>query len=240
MELSANARMMWDFDGYQTDEFLQEFCSEYFGNISQCAPKVYRDFYNSFWTQKKPDIPGFDRQYLFQDMRYARAHEQLLPEIPKGRNLNPLSDHGMDVNGNYFRIVPEDNGASNQIQAILNGVANSITKLTTVVAEADACLAAIPKGRAFFNDHVRVQAQFMLDLNRIFNSTASAMNVMPDRSHAVILLKDAQRFATAIHDDLHEAEHDRFTEWYNGDKLFGVAHLRDLINTTIQALEASY
>jgi len=241
MELSANALMMWDFDSYQTDVFLEEFSDEYFGSSTTCVAKVYRDFYNSYWTQKKPDIPDFDRQYLFQDERYARAHEQLLPAIPKGRNLNPLSDHGMDVNGNYFRIVPEDNGASNQIQAILNGVANSITKLTTVVAEGDACLAVLSvQGRAFFNDHVLVQTRFMLDLNRVFNSTASAMNVMPDRAQALAQLKDAQHFAAAMQNDLHEAEHGRFTGWYSGDKLFGVTHLRDLINTTIQALEAGY
>ena len=31
MEMSANARMMWDMQAYNTDSFLIDFCSQYFG-----------------------------------------------------------------------------------------------------------------------------------------------------------------------------------------------------------------
>jgi len=99
LELSANARMMWDFEGYRTDAFLREYCSRYFGaeNAERVAA-LYRDFYASYWTQKKPDLAGFDRQYVFQDMRYARALEQILAALPKGRDLNP--------NGQERRVFP--------------------------------------------------------------------------------------------------------------------------------------
>ena len=238
LELSANARMMWDFDGYTTDKFLLDFCAEYFGaeNAEKVA-KVYRDFYNSYWTQKKPDIPGFDRQFLFQDMRYARAIEQIVSQIPKGRDLNPLKDSAMDSGGRYFRIVPQDDGATNQIEAIMNGTTRSIAKLTAVVAEADACFKSTPpEKRDFFNDNLRVQARFLLDLNRTLQSTARAMDFLPDRNKAATALKDAERSALSMRDDLRRAEHEPFAGWYEGDHLFGVMRIQQRIDTAFREI----
>ena len=99
---------------------------------------LYRDFYESYWTQKKPDLEGFDRQYIFQDMRYARAMEQILPQLAKGRGLNPLNETKMDKNGGYFRTVPADNGAQSQIEALVKGTTLSISRLTAVVDQANA------------------------------------------------------------------------------------------------------
>lgn len=238
LELSANARMMWDFDRYRTDEFLRDFCAQYFGpeNADRVA-NLYRQFYNSYWTQKKPDLPGFDRQYLFQDMRYARAMEQILAKLPKGHDLNPLTDGAMDTAGRYFRIVPEDNGAKNQIEAILHGTADSINKLTAVVAEADACFAALPPPqRAFFNDNLRVQAHFLLDLNRALQSVARAMELLPEREQAINALRGAGRFAASMRADLQQAEQDRFAGWYDADRLFGLARLEQRIAAAIANL----
>jgi hypothetical protein len=227
LELSADARMMWDFNGYGTDDFLQEFCAQYFG--ADHAPRVaalYRDFYQSYWQQKNPDLPGFERQYVFQDERYARAMEQILTVIPKGRNLNPLNELKMDKNGGYFRIAPADNSADSQIDAILKGTANSFSKLKPVVAGADAEFASLAPGRReFLNDNLRVQAKFMLHLNEALHAVAQAMSAMPDRNRASERLDAATRALAAMRDALRESEHDRFNGWYDGDRLFGMAAL---------------
>ncbi len=231
LELSANARMMWDFEGYRTDAFLRDFCAQYFGagNAERTAA-LYRDFYNSYWTQKRPDIPGFDRQYVFQDMRYARAMEQLLAAIPKGRDLNPLNETRMDKNGGYFRIVPADNGTSSQIEAIGKGTGESIAKLEAIVKRAD------PPPTQFFSDHLLTQARFMLGLNQVLHATAHAMEVMPDRRQAAGCLREAERQLGALREILRAAEHDRFQGWYDGDRLFGLDKLKQKIQQAIQEL----
>jgi hypothetical protein len=251
LELSANARMMWDFDGYRTDAFMDEFCAQYFGRAN--APRVaalYRDFYNTYWTQKKPDLPGFERQYLFYDLRYARALDEILAQLPKGRDLDPLydwrSDYGMpvtgkddkkDLSGRFFSIVPEDNGAKTQIEAILTRTAASTSKLTAVVARADALLSSLPRQEGvFFNDNLRVQARFMLDLNKVLHDVAQAMEVLPDRRKAVDSLQAAGRAASAMYDDLREAEHGRFTGWYDSERIFGLNQLKEKISLAIRAL----
>jgi hypothetical protein len=231
LELSANARMLWDFEGYRTDAFLREFCAQYFGDANaDRAAALYRDFYNSYWTQKKPDIEGFDRQYIFQDMRYARAIEQILSALPKGRDLNPLNEMKMDKNGGYFRIVPTDNGTASQIEAIVKGTTESIARLESIVAR------ATPPLSPFFNDHLRTQARFMLGLNQALAATAHAMEAMPDRGRAISCLKEAGNRLADLRNVLHEAEHDRFAGWYDGDHLFNLEKLRQRIQATIKEL----
>jgi hypothetical protein len=238
LELSANARMMWDFDGYRSDTFLEEFCRAYFGG--EKAPDIaalYRRFYDSYWTPKKPDLSGFDRQYIFQDQRYARTIEQLLPQLTKARNLDPLNERTRDAVGRYFRIVPEDSGAKTQIDAILNGTAASIERLTGVVDDADRQLPSIPEpGRVFFNDNLRVQAYFLLHLNHVLRSVAQAMEVLPDKGRAIDSLRAARQSAAAMQGALREAEHDRFTGWYDGDRVFGLDRMKTRIERAISEL----
>jgi hypothetical protein len=239
LELSANARMMWDFDGYSTDAFLEDFCAQYFGR-EQAAPAaaLYRDFFHSYWTQKKPDLPGFERQYLFQDMRYARALEQLLAQFPKGRDLNPLNESKMDNRGGYFRIVPADNGAQDQLGAIVKGTSASISRLSAVVAGAENLLPSLPADRrVFFTDNLAVQARFMLHLNETLRAAALALQSLPDMRKAADSLKVAAKSISAAQDALRVAEHGTFAGWYEGDRLFGVAKLKQRIQTTISELE---
>ncbi len=232
LELSANARMMWDFEGYRTDAFLKKFCGQYFGTENgERVAALYRDFYDSYWTQRKPDIAGFDRQYVFQDMRYARALEQILPALGKGRDLNPLNETRMDKNGGYFRIVPEDSGATSQIDAILKGTAASIAKLRAVAARAETPVSPL------FNDHLRTQARFMLGLNQTLHAAAQAMADLPDQRKAAKSLEEAGRCLASLRGILHEAEHDEFTGWYDGERLFGLEKLGQRIQTALQELQ---
>jgi hypothetical protein len=238
LELSANAAMMNDLGSYRTDGFLEQFCGQYFGPANGAAvAALYRDFYDAYWTQKKPDLPGFDRQYVFQDQRYARAIESILAQLQKGRNLDPLDERAKGAAGGYFRIVPQDNGAANQVDAILHGTSAAIERLTPVVARADALRPVIAEqGRSFFNDHLRVQAHFMLHLNRALQSVAGALAALPDKGNAARSLRSARESLGAIKAVLHEAEHDRFTGWYDGDRLFGVSRLTERVDAAIGAL----
>ncbi len=238
IELSANARMMWDFEGYRTDAFLKGFCTQYFGaEHAERVAALYRDFYNSYWTQKKPDLAGFDRQYVFQDMRYARAMEQILARLSEGRELNPLNETRMDKYGGYFRIVPEDCGAASQIGAIVNGATMSISRLSSVVARADAEFSSLPVGmREFFNDNLRIQARFMLRLNQALRAVALAMECLPDKGAATASLREAAGDLAAMREVLHEAEHDKFTGWYDGDHLFGLDKLSERVQNSLAEL----
>jgi len=217
--LSANAAMMWDFHAYDTDRFVREFCVRYFGaEHADEAAALYRDFFNSYWQQKRPDIAGFERQYIFQDERIARAGTALFRLLRKRQSeANPFDDRGMG----YFRIVPADCGAANQLEAVIKGTQASAERLRGVVSGCDALLERLPRqSRAFFNDNLRVQARFMLQANLWLNALARAMAASPDSGPC---LAEAEQYAEAMRSVLAEAEHDVFEGWYTGDDKFGVA-----------------
>jgi hypothetical protein len=106
--------------------------------------------------------------------------------------------------------------------------------LNGVGTRAQASLPAIPKqGRNFFNDNLRVHAQFMHHLNRTLNGVARAMLVLPDKGRAVESLRSAQQSTSAMREVLCEAEHGSFTRWYDGDRLFGLDRLTQRIDRAI-------
>jgi hypothetical protein len=245
MTMSANAEMMWGFQEYDTDAFLTEFCSEYFGaEHASDAASLYREFFNSYWQQKQPDLDGFERQYIFQDMRYARAIEQLTAHFSRGYVPNPLQDRAawVPIPGEYFRIVAEDNGTENQLEAIIKGTEASIAKLKVVVAKGERLADALPSSRrVFFNDNLLVQARFMLHLNETLNAVTQAFMTLETGAEekTVELLDNAANSLDATQSALDQAEHSRFTGWYDSDTKFKMDGLEERIQQARNSIQAA-
>jgi hypothetical protein len=178
-ELSANAEMMWRFKEFDAGTFLVNFCTRYYGaEHAADIARLYRDYYQAYWTQKPADIPGFDRQYIFQDMRYARATEMLLKDMaanvyrPNPLDGNPLDDPSKGSVG-YFRVEVQP-GDTNQIGALLRGTAESGQKFAEVVTRANALLPLTGQGQIFFNDNLLARAKIMVALNTLLHETSLA------------------------------------------------------------------
>ena len=229
---SANAQMMWDFTGYDTDSFVKQFCTRYFGakDAEQIA-SLYKDFFASYWQQKKGEIAGFEQQYIFQDLRLSHASEELLKLLKKGKfNANPFNDRGKG----FYRIVPADSGKKNQIDAVIKGTDASIKKLRSVISESHALDKTVAQqGRTFFNDNLRVQASFMLEANQLLNSLARALKSFPDKQKTLEYLLKAKQAIETMPSVLAEAEHDNFEGWYSKEEIFGIKKLKDSVSQAI-------
>ena len=232
MELSANAAMLWDFDAYSSDRFLTAYCATYFGPThAGRAAALYRAYYDAYWRQRRPDLPGFDRQYLFQDLRYQRAILSLCRAFDQPFDPNPLHDLAAEqAKGRTFRIVPEDNGATTQVAAILNGTARSAAAFERVVKDAEALSADLQGGpQTFFNDSVRQPAAYLLGLNQCLSelTTAYAATDPADRR------AKARAAAAALgraEQALRATQHGVFATWYAGDKVFGFKAVRQAVD----------
>ena len=155
------------------------FCTRYYGpDHAADIARLYRDYYQAYWTQKPADIPGFDRQYIFQDMRYARATEMLLKDMAASvYRLNPLDGNPLDDPSKgsvgYFRVEPQP-GDTNQVGALLRGTTESGQKFAAVVARANALLSSAGQGRIFFHDNLLARAKIMVALNALLDETTLA------------------------------------------------------------------
>ncbi len=211
MELEAHARMMWGFDGYDSDAFLEDFAGRYFGAAhAQPVAELYRDFYHAYWEQRPPTLEGFERQFFFHDLRYSRAMRDILSRLENADpTVEPLGA------SDFYRIDPTHVGASNTLEAILAGTGESIAKLENVTARAEAMLGEIDeRRRPFFHHHIRAQAGFMLNVNRTLRSLALAMRDFDDpwlRENHLAAAHDAYGQARAF---LRETETGRFENWY--------------------------
>ena len=235
-ELAANAAMMWRFKEFDADAFLRGFCERYYGaeHAAELA-RVYRDYYEAFWMQKRPDIPGFDRQYLFQDMRYARAAEMLLKDMAANVNRpNPLEGHPLDDPSKgsvgYFRVELQP-GDADQCDAMLRGTAESGRKFAAVVARANTLLPPVGPGRIFFTDNLLVRAKIMTALNTLLHETTLAYRAAGAAQGRRQHLEAALAAADAVKAALDETKHGTFGQWYDGDEKFGLKALRASLKT---------
>jgi hypothetical protein len=242
LELSANAEMMWDFKTFRADSYLRKFSAAYYG--AKWGPEIaalYEAFFNSYWQQKKGDLQGFERQYLFQDMRYARAAEMLLDDLEKGKykenplDNNPLDDPSKGSVG-YFRVVPADNGDLNQLEALTRGTAIAIDKLEKISFEADQLYKKLHEGKIFFDDNLRGQACFMLHINRSLNYLVRGYQ---SRDNIKVRRKFLQQSLAEIHlaqQRLLVSQHPPFVGWYANDTKFGIRVLEQRMSSLIAKL----
>ncbi|MBA7530594.1 hypothetical protein ES705_22803 [subsurface metagenome] len=127
LELSANAKLLWDYDSYNTDQYMIDYCTQYFGEkYAEEISALYNAFYDAYWIPKESEFEGLERQFVFQDLRYARAFDHIFDEFYTSGdeiNMNPLHKIGYEsVPGRTFRIDFKYNHAENQVDALLNGI----------------------------------------------------------------------------------------------------------------------
>jgi hypothetical protein len=233
LTLSAHASMMWDFASYDSDHFLSDFCQRHWG--ARHGPQIaglYRDFFNAYWQQQRPDIPDFPRQYLFHDLRIARAARDLMRatiEPVPGAEL--LGDRGIG----YYRIVPEDNGTTSKADAVRLGLQQAAKRFTKI---ADRCDALSPQldeqGRGFFDQSLRLQARFLSAAAECTAACAEAYLAGADRAvHDGWVLK-AKSAADLMAKLLMEPDSSGpLKHWYAPEKIFGLQETREMIQRRV-------
>ena len=236
LTLSANADLLWRFESYDSNEFLKDFCAQYFGNRSaELIAGLYRDYFYSYWNQKKNNLEGYDRQYIFHDLRYKQTVMQLSEKFFDPVNLNPLEDYSWEQLPNRtFRIIPEDNGAETQIEAIINGTGEAYKKFKKVAQTADSVYQMFDnQKRVFFDDNLRSVAYFMMYLNESLLNYCHAYISQPGVEQRGYLEK-ALNAARDARQSIYESAHDQFDTWYSKERIFDID---DYINRIDQTLK---
>ena len=221
MELSANAKMLWDYNSYNTDEFMLNYCKQYFGaNHAKEIAKLYNDYYNSYWQPKPSEFEGMERQFLFQDLRYARAFDHINEVFysSKGElNMEPLHKIGYEsVPGRTFRIDNEFNKSQNQVDAILYGMEKTIPKFESVASRCTELMFQLEKDKqTFFNDNLRTYSYYMAYLSKTLYHFVYAYKNQAKKDVLIKNLELAQDEAILAKKYLLEGQHGIFSTWYS-------------------------
>lgn len=221
LELSANAKLLWDYDAYDSNQFMIDYCTRYFGETyASKMADLYREFYQAYWIPKKSEFEGLERQFIFQDLRYARAFDHIYDEFfaASGEvNMNPLHKIGYEsVPGRTFRIDMEYNHAENQVDALLNGMLETIPKFERVAERCTEMMAKLEEDRqTFFNDNLRIFSYYMFHLSKTLYHYVLAYKFQEDKEILLRNLDLASREARLAQQYLFEAEHGVFSTWYS-------------------------
>ncbi len=220
-ELSANAKMLWDFNNFNSDDFLLEYCSQYFGpEHAKEVAHLYKDFYNAYWQPKESEFPGMDRQFLFQDLRYARAFDHIYRVFYSSGepvNMNPLRDIGYErVPGRTFRIDLKYNNSNNQVDALLYGMKKTIPGFESVAARCSRMIYQLDDDKqTFFNDNLRIYSYYMTHLSKSLFHYVYAYKHQSDKNILIRNLDLAGAEAVRAKQYLYEAQHGIFYNWYS-------------------------
>lgn len=242
LELSAHARLLWDFASYDTDRFLRDYCTQYFGETHAPAiAQLYREYYQSFWEPKKSEFPGMERQFVFQDLRYARVFDhvsRVFYAAPGAPNLNPLRDIGYErVPGRTFRLDLKDLGAANQIDALIAGMQRTLPRFQAVAERCTEIRSRLePDRQVFFNDNLRVYSYTMASLSRALLEFLSAYRHQENRTALLEHLDRAEQAVDAAQRYLHETEHGVFATWYRDAEPMSRTVQLDSWKSTLRAL----
>ncbi len=233
LTLSAHACMMWDFTRYDSDRFLGEFCARHFG--AKHGPQVaalHRDYFNAYWQQRKPDIPGFPRQYLFHDLRVARAARDLMRA-----SVNPVPEAELlgDRGIGYYRIVPEDSGAATKVEAVRLGNQQAAARFAEVAHRCDAISPQLDaQGRRFFDQSLRLQARLMAAASECTAACAAAYESRHDPAAHARHMQKAQTAANTLSDLLaHNDPTSPLKDWYAPETIFGLQETREMIQRRV-------
>ena len=187
---------------------------------SQGSGLLYKDYYNAFWQPKKAEFPGMERQFLFQDLRYARVFDHIYRVFYSSAdtvNMNPLHDIGYErVPGRTFRIDSELNNRKNQVDAILYGMKETIPKFEAVAIRCTEMLNILDKDKQiFFNDNLRIYCYYMSHLSKTLYHYVYAYKHQSDKDVLNRNLDLAQHELLRAKQYLNEAQHGRFSNWYS-------------------------
>jgi hypothetical protein len=160
-----------------------------------------------------------ERQFLFQDLRYARAFDHVYEKFfspDTTPDLNPLHKIGYEsVPGRTFRIDFQHNDADNQVDAILNGMQNAIPKFESVARRCSEMMLQLEDDKkTFFNDNLRIFSYYMTHLSKTLYHYMYAYKHQSDKDVLVRNLDLAHIEAVRAQQYLHEAQHDEFARWY--------------------------
>jgi hypothetical protein len=207
--------------------------------------QLYKEFYQAYWNQKESEFEGLERQFVFQDLRYARAFDHIYDvfyDSDEEVNMNPLRKIGYEsVPGRTFRIDAGYNQADNQVDALINGMQQTAPKFERVAAKCSEMMPLLDKDRQlFFNDNLRIYCYYMAHLSKSLYHYVRAYKYQQDREVLIRELDLAYLETLRAKQYLSEGAHGIFSTWYsNAEPMKRTFQIDSLLNKIVNLRETA-
>lgn len=231
--LEAHARLLWDPDGYDTDSFLEQFA------IREAGPEhapgtvaLYREFYDAYWIQKPAVLPDLPRQFLFHDLRIARATRELLKAATEVKARESLLD---ERESGFYRIETDAGTIESKVEALIAGMKRSSEAFAAVAANGRELVEALPQDRrAFLREGLLRQAEFMSAASLCLLASAEGYQGRSNGKTYIEAMGRALEAVERMERALDDKEEVTFGGWYGSETIFGIAETRAMIERRVK------
>jgi hypothetical protein len=216
--VDAASRMLWDFDGYDPDRHLADWCGRRFGPAARQAEHGYRRLFESFvGDAEQNERRWMDGEILHLGERVTRLLGQRLAEG------QPLVNHPERVREKLARIERQ------------------LADVLAAGREADEVLARLEGAdRRFFEANFVAQQQILVGLLEWTGHTLRAALALAEKGtdEAVEELQAALAAMERIARAQALATRGRWQHWYRGDKKMNLPRAREMTEKLLADLKA--
>ncbi len=232
--LDASARLLREFDGFNPDRFLSEWCQGRFGATGQAAERAYRQFFASYVINRKTGTPllldgltlSTGKRFLNEVNRMlasnsaraklsqAKAEEwarQHIPDMLAGEQDNPLA---LLSQMRKQRTAMEEVGKqANQIAEQLQGSSRLLLE-NNLIAQQKIMLGLVKWAEAAVSAALALEAGERVETQRRLAAAASAFAE----------IRAGQRLTTR----------GKWADWYRGDRKMNLPRAEELTRETVE------
>ncbi|NLX99768.1 MAG: hypothetical protein GXY83_27035 [Rhodopirellula sp.] len=218
--VDAAARMLRDFDGFDPDRFLTDWCRQHFDPAAEAAERAYRKFFDSYVDDESAGRrEQLDGETLHSGRRFL---EQMIAGLEGGKS-KPFS-------------------SPDKIRQRLTEVRRHRAALELAGAEIDPILNQLAgTARRFFETNFVAQYKIFHGLLTWFEHTLESGLALADgqSTQALEELREAQSAFVEIRAGQALASRGPFENWYRGDRKMNLDGAEELTDKAIQKLVSS-
>lgn len=227
--IEASTAMLWDFDSFEGDAFLRDWCANYFQEAPEKTYQVYKQFFDAYHLSGEKQLPVF-----LDGLQRHKGSEALnkLEKTLKGLNERAgdwgrikkddpfkvsLSDMHPEAKGDLTEQIAQVKKQADAVKVALNSADLAVEKLSG-------------KERDFFESNLMAQAKILYGIGIWLEAVLKAQLALEDEKKIQLVHGHLEEAVSAL-DNVSEgkklASKGKWENWYRGDKKMNMDMVRE-------------